>query len=141
MWLHDLLKADELIKLYGPESSFFKQPNLFYITFNDVDPDFEFRLMVGKILDPDLECKVCKQKQSAVRVIYRTKTHRKEAKPQLPKYSYTTWTYTTGTNYTNANAESDVISSSYKWAYVCTTECLDRLRAKILMSEVKEASA
>lgn len=123
MHLQTLLKAEGLVSLYGAGSSLFIQPfKQFYITFKDMDPDFELRLMVNSILpEIKLECRMCHKQNASVRAIYRT-TEKKE--PPKPGWSL-------------LPASTTVIySQRYKWAYICDTDCLDKFRAAILMGEV-----
>ena len=126
MHLQNVLKADKLIELYGEESSFFDQPIHYYIPFTDADPDFELRLMVARVLKPCLECKICKLKNSSVRVIYK-RVEKREGKQSLMYGSL----YTYPTSYE---------VNRYNWAYICSTDCLDQFRAQILWNEIKKGS-
>ena len=132
MHLQTLLKAKKLVELYGAGSSLFIQPiSSFYITFKDMDPDFELRLMVNYILpETKLECRMCKKKNASVRAIYRTTSKKENPKSKwggIPGWSQPPMT----TTYTVLR---------YKWAYICDTDCLDKFRAAILMGEAAAGS-
>jgi hypothetical protein len=119
------LKADKLIELYGKESSFFNQKlATAYIALTDMDENFELRLMLNHLLDPKLECRMCGEHKAAVRAIYRFR-----GKIKKPVYSaFNTFI----NNYHTQETDGD----RYKWAYVCSDECLEKFRTYILMFEI-----
>ena len=129
MLLTQKLKVDKLIELYGKDSSVFKQelPKT-YLAFTDVDPDIEFRVLINHVTKPNLICKACMQPNACVRVIYKkTPLHERNKHHDLVRLGV-------------GGVRVSVPMVPYKWAYICSEECLDKFRAYLLVDELKGGS-